>query len=139
MIYLHYATGSAAATVEAQAVWGHTPQSPWQTLLPFFQKGVETRGTRVDLAFTLAFVGLVIATVVRLRASYAAYSVASLVFITMWGSLASVPRYVLGIFPVIILLAVIGRDDVFHRAYVPISAGLAALFMAIFAVYGWVA
>lgn len=137
--YLHYAQGSAAAAVQAQFTWGLKVQNQWHTLAPFFHQGLEVRGTIVDLGFTFAFVALVIATALRLRASYAAYSVAYLFFITMWGSLESIPRYVLGLFPALILLAYMGKNDAFHRSYVPISAGLAALFMAVFAVWGWVA
>lgn len=137
--YLHYAAGTATAATQAQYAWGLRLQGQWRTLAPFFRQGVEVHGTTVDLGFTLVFFALVILTAFRLRASYATYSVAYLIFITMWGSLESVPRYVLGLFPVIILLALIGRNDVFHRSYVPISAGLAALFMAVFAVWGWVA
>ncbi len=93
----------------------------------------------VDLGFTLAFAALAIVMLFRLRWSYSIYSLAYLGFITMWGSLHSMPRYVLGMFPAIIFLAVLGRNETFHRAYVPISAALAGLLMGIFAVWGWVA
>lgn len=114
-------------------------QSQWRTIAPFFYEGGRRVGTYIDLAFTFAFVGLVIAIAWRLRACYAAFSIVSLIFVTMWGSLESVPRYVLGIFPGILLLAQFGRNAAFDRAWVPISAGLAAFFMAVFAVWGWVA
>lgn len=140
LTYLHFAAGNATAAVQAQFTWGLGWQTPWRTLVPFFfQRGLEVRGTVVDLGFTFAFIALVVATAFRLRASYAIYSVAALIFITMWGSLESIPRYVLGIFPAIILLAVVGKNETFHRAYVPVSAALAGLFMAVFAIWGWVA
>ena len=136
--YLHYAQGSATAMVQSQQAWGLQWQSQWRTL-PFFQKGLEVRGTIIDLAFTFAYAALVIAVAFRMRASYAIYSAAYLFFITMWGSLESVSRYGLGLFPVIILLATFGKNPVFDRIYLPCSAALAALFMAVFAVWGWVA
>ena len=137
--YLRYADGTAAAVVDAQGTWGLGLQNPWRTIAPFFERGMATQGSMVDLGFTLAFVVLVIVIAFRLRLSYAAYALAYLVFVTMWGSLDSMPRYVIGIFPAIILFAAFGRNQTFHRAWVPISAGLAALFMAVFAVWGWVA
>lgn len=140
--YLRYSQGSAAAAVQAQGTWGLGLQNPLRTMAPFFRPGSiipPIQGTYVDLGFTLVFIGLVIAVAWRFRESYGAHSVAMLIFITMWRSLESMPRYVLGLFPVILLLAVFGRNEAFHRAYVPFSAGLAGLFMAVFAVWGWVA
>ncbi|MEO5720096.1 MAG: mannosyltransferase family protein [Chthoniobacterales bacterium] len=137
--YLHYAVGTAAAVVEAQGTWGMGIQGQWRTIAPFFQRDGHRVGTYSDLAFTLSFVGLVIAIALRLRVSYAAYAIVYLIFITMWGSLESVPRYVLGIFPAILLLARWGRHRTFDRIWVPASAALAAILMAVFAVWGWVA
>jgi hypothetical protein len=114
-------------------------QPQWKTLAPFFVKGLDVKGTVIDLAFTAAYLGLVIAIGFKLRASYAAYSAACFFFITMWGSVESVPRYGLAIFPMFILLAYLGRNETFDRIFVPASAAIAALFMAVFAVWGWVA
>ncbi len=139
LAYLHFWAGSAAAVVDAQGTWGMGMQPPWRTIAAYFVVGGHRVGNYIDLAFAFAFLGLVIAIARWLRASYAAYSIVYLIFITMWGSLESVPRYVLGIFPAILLLAHFGRHEAFDRAWVPISAGLAALFMAVFAVWGWVA
>lgn len=137
--FLHYAEGAADTVVQAQSAWGLQLQPQWRTFAPFFQRGLEVRGTNIDLGFTLFFIALVIGTACRLRLSYAVFSIGYLLFITLWGSLESIPRYGLGLFPAIVLLAVIGRHETFHRAYLPISAALAAVFMAVFAVWGWVA
>lgn len=137
--FLQYFNGTPTAAVRAQFTWGLRLEGQWRTIAPFFSDAVKVHGTVIDLAFTLVFFALVVAITFRLRASYVAYSVAYIIFITMWGSLESVPRYVLGLFPAIMLLALLGRDERFHRTYVPISAALAAFFMAVFAVWGWVA
>jgi hypothetical protein len=137
--YMHYAAGTGTAATQAQYVWGLRLQDQWHTLAPFFQRGGTAHGTLIDLAFTLAFAALAIIAAFRLRASYVAYAIAYIIFITMWGSLESIPRYVLGCFPAFFLLALAGRNDLFHRWYVPISSGLAAVFMAVFAVWGWLA
>lgn len=62
-----------------------------------------------------------------------------LAFCTAWGSFSSMPRYVLGVIPAFILLAQYGRSPLFNRLYVPLAGGCAAVFMAIFALWGWVA
>ncbi len=137
--YLRHAEGTATAVLQAQGAWGLGMQNPLRTVASFFTNFVGEHGTVVDLGFTLAFAALAIVMLFRLRWSYSIYSLAYLGFITMWGSLHSMPRYVLGMFPAIIFLAVLGRNETFHRAYVPFSAALAGLLMGIFAVWGWVA
>ena len=137
--YLRYAEGTATAVLQAQGSWGLGMQNPLRTVASFLTDFGGEHGTVVDLGFTLVFAALAIVMLFRLRWSYAIYSLAYLGFVTMWGSLHSMPRYVLGMFPAIIFLAVLGRNETFHRAYVPISAALAALLMGIFAVWGWVA
>jgi hypothetical protein len=137
--YLHFMQGAADAMVQSQNAWGMQLQPQWKTLAPFFVKGLDVKGTVIDLAFTAAYLAIVVAIGFRLRASYTAYSAACFFFITMWGSVESVPRYGLAIFPVFILLAWLGRNETFDRVFVPASAALAAVFMAVFAVWGWVA
>jgi hypothetical protein len=137
--YLHYMQGAADAMVQSQNAWGMKLQPQWRTLAPFFVKGLDVKGTVIDLAFTAAYLALVITVGIKLRASYGAYSAACLFFITMWGSVESVPRYGLAIFPMFILLAWLGRNETFDRIFVPASAAIAAVFMAVFAVWGWVA
>ncbi len=139
LLYLRYAQGSVTAAAQAQYAWGLKLQNPWTTASALLQRAPDGGGTMIDFGFTLVALGLVTAVAFRLRASYAAFSIAYLAFITMWGSLESIPRYILGLFPIVVLLALFGRNDAFHRVYVPFSAALAALFMAIFAVWGWVA
>ena len=137
--FLRYTEGSATSIVQAQGAWGLHLQMPWRTLAPFFHRGMEIRGTVIDLGFTVFFAALTVATAFRLRLSYVTFAFAYLVFITLWGSLESMPRYGLGLFPALLLLALWGRNEVFDRIYVPFSAALAALLMAAFAVWEWVA
>jgi hypothetical protein len=137
--YLHYMQGAADAMVQSQNAWGMYLQPQWKTLAPFFFSGMDVKGTVIDLAFTAAYLALVIAIGFKLRASYTAYSAACFFFITMWGSVESMPRYGLAIFPMFILLAWLGRNQTFDRIFVPASAAIAAVFMAVFAVWNWVA
>jgi hypothetical protein len=63
----------------------------------------------------------------------------SLLFITSWGALTSVPRFGIVIFPIIMALALLGDNKAFNRAYLVFSAILAAVAMVIFSQCGWVA
>jgi hypothetical protein len=75
----------------------------------------------------------------RLRASYGIYVVLSLVFAIIWGMPIPVARFGLAMFPIMIALALLGRNPAFDRFYVIISTGLAAFFMIVFSQWGWVA
>ena len=76
----------------------------------------------------------------RLRISYSAYIWTAVVFFSCWGMLGSVPRFDLVIFPLFIVLALIGaRSRAFHLGYVVASSMLAALFMVMHSQWNWVA
>ena len=77
-------------------------------------------------------------TAFRLRLSYAVYAIVTVLFITSWGFLTSVPRFGVVIFPIIIALALLGRSDGFNRAYLTISGCIAAYCMFLFSHWGWV-
>lgn len=44
-----------------------------------------------------------------------------------------------GDFPLVMALALLGRNEHFHRSYLIVSTGLAAFFMLVFSQWGWVA
>jgi hypothetical protein len=48
-------------------------------------------------------------------------------------------RFALTLFPAFLVLALAGRSATFDRVYVLVSSALAAFFMALFAIGGWVA
>ncbi|MDQ6622073.1 MAG: hypothetical protein M3Y86_01125, partial [Verrucomicrobiota bacterium] len=139
MLFFHARVGNMLATRDAQAAWGGnwgTLHGPW---FPFFEMAQRHLLAHewVDIAFTILALLLSIWAACSLRLSYGVYAVLCYLFHTSWGSLESMPRYILAIFPVFIVLAVWGRNELFHRAYLIIGSGLAAIFMLEFALWRW--
>lgn len=141
--FLRWRFGSWNIISEAQASegWGRSLTLPWNTLLNNLQHISSSRGYHgaFEFFFTLALLGLTIFACFRLRSSYAIYSVVSVLFITSWGDLTSAPRFGLVIFPVVLALALLGHNKKFNRAYIVVSAVLAAISMVVFSQWGWVA
>jgi Gpi18-like mannosyltransferase len=138
--FLRWRFGDWNIISQAQAVkaWNRHFTLPWNTLLHSFQSMNSGRGAW-EFFFTIALLGLAIFACFRLRPSYAVYGVVSLLFITSWGALTSVPRFGIVIFPIIMALALLGDNKAFNRAYLVFSAILAAVAMVIFSQCGWVA
>lgn len=126
--------------VESVQSWSRKLTPPWVTFATFFQRPHAGKGTHdsyLDLLFTLLLIGLTIFVALRLRLSYAVYAVTTVIFITSWGYLTSIPRFGVVIFPVMIALALLGRNESFHRAYLFISSAIAAYCMFTFSHWGW--
>jgi Gpi18-like mannosyltransferase len=138
--FLRWRFGDWNIISQAQAVkaWNRHFTLPWNTLLHSFQSMNSGRGAW-EFFFTIALLGLAIFACFRLRPSYVVYGVVSLLFITSWGALTSVPRFGIVIFPIIMALALLGDNKAFNRAYLVFSAILAAVAMVIFSQCGWVA
>ena len=95
---------------------------------------------KLDFGFLLGLLGAAIAGLRGLRISYSAYIWTSVVFFSCWGMLGSIPRFDLVIFPLFIVLALIGASSrAFHLGYVVASSMLAALFMVMYSQWNWVA
>ena len=131
-------TISRAETMEG---WNRHLSPPWNALLDSFLHIGSSKGFHgaFELFFALGLLAMTIFSCFRLRPSYAIYTMVSLLFITSWGTLISVPRLGLVIFPVVIGLALLGRNQAFNRVYLAFSAVLAAISMVVFSQWGWVA
>jgi Gpi18-like mannosyltransferase len=140
LLYFQWRFGNAFATRDAQAAWEGWGQLswPWQPFVQIAQQKLVAKDL-IDLTFALVLLGLSITAAVRLRVSYGVYAILSYWFVTAWGSLASVPRYALAVFPIFIVLALLGRSRLFHQAYLVSACALSAFFMMMFAVWRWVA
>ena len=98
----------------------------------------------LDGVFTLAFVALVVAMWRRLPARYSLYCAALLLVVLPlpahnWLALSSNMRYMLGAFPIFLLLARWGRRDIVDRAIWAVSLPLLSLFTLLFFITSWVA
>ncbi|HEX8679477.1 MAG TPA: mannosyltransferase family protein [Chthoniobacterales bacterium] len=141
MLYFHLRFGNMNAVRDAQASWGAgwgAFRGPW---FPFFEMARRPLAGHdwVDLGFTLLGLAMAVYVALRLRLSYGVYAVVAILFLTSWGQLESMPRYVLIIFPMFVAFARWGGNELFHRAYLMAGSGLAALFMIEFALWRWVA
>ena len=70
--------------------------------------------------------------------SYAAFLTVLVLVPLSSGSLTSLGRFDLVFFPVVLVLAKLGRRPGFDRAYTVVGLGLGAVFMALFAQWYWV-
>lgn len=142
-VYLGERFGNPRAIIDAQAAWGGVAKWPWEMVAHFFRGPITVHagGTQsiIDFSFVVLFLVLVAMTAVRLRLCYGVYAIISYFFVSVWGSYASVPRYVMVIFPVFMFLALLGRNQSFHTGYVACASGLAAFFMAAFSLWIWIA
>ena len=139
--YLRLSFHNAMAVKDAQAAWGRKLTWQWNTIIEFFRGPLAVHSgahSIIDLATVVIFCLLTIVVARRLALAYTAYTVACLLLITAWGSFISAPRYVLMMFPCIIVLAILGKNEKLDRAITVLSSGLAALFMVLFTVWEWV-
>ena len=121
--------------------WKRTFTLPWNTVFGSFHDIGSLRGFHgsFEVLFTIALFGLAIFSCFRLPRSYAIYAVVSVLFITSWGTLLSTPRFGLVIFPIVMVLALLGENKLFHRSFLAVSMLLAAISMVVFSEWGWVA
>ena len=141
MFYFHLRFGNFMATRDAQASWGHGWGElgwPWEAFVRFFQHATVTNEI-INVTFATLILALIGVAVAKLRPSYSVYAVLSFWFVSAWGSFDSIPRYVLPIFPAFIVLALLGRNQLFDRAYLIAASAFAAFFMVRFSLWRWVA
>jgi hypothetical protein len=143
LTFLRWRFGSWNVVSKAQAIagWNRSLTLPSNTLLHGLEHIRSSAGFHgaFELFFTVALLGLTGFACFRLRPSYAIYAVVSILFMTSWGELTSAPRFGLVIFPVVIVIAILGQNKAFSRAYLVVSAPLAAISMVVFSQWGWVA
>ncbi|CAA9241591.1 MAG: hypothetical protein AVDCRST_MAG42-1732 [uncultured Chthoniobacterales bacterium] len=141
MLYFYWRFGNLLATRDAQLAWGHGWGSltwPWKPFIRFFEHAFVTNDM-INVGFGALALSLTVFAAMKLRLSYGVYAVSCYLFVTAWGSLDSIPRYMLAIFPAFIGLALLGRNRGFDRAYLIAASGLGAFFMIRFTLWRWVA
>jgi Gpi18-like mannosyltransferase len=141
LLQWRFGSWKVISKAEAMAGWNRRLTLPWNTLLYSLQHIGSSIGYHgaFEFVFTAILIALAIFACFRLRPSYAIYSIVSVLFITSWGDLKSAPRFGLVIFPIMILLALLGEHKAFNRTYLALSAILAAVSMVVFSQWGWVA
>jgi hypothetical protein len=134
--------GDALAFAHVQSEWARGLTLPWDTFIRFASGPISVHSglhSLVDLAFTI-FAVVMVALVWRWsHRSYAWYGSALLLAPLLTGTLLSMPRFVLGIFPIFTLLGRLTARPRVERVVLTLSVGGLALASAWYAQYYWVA
>jgi hypothetical protein len=139
--------GHPLVGVHASAVWGREMMPPWRLIFGNLAVLYHAWGNYqrvhyyaiIDLSFVAVLFVLVVACWRMVRSSYALFASISFLLMTSSGVAASIMRYGLTLFPIFIVLALVGRRPAFDRAYTVIAVALLSLFMAMFVQWYWVA
>jgi hypothetical protein len=144
MAYLWAKFGDPFLYFKANEVWGRGFHLPWETLFAYLRGpivGFDWPYSWLDLISMVAIVILVIVGWWLIPRSYWAYAAVGVLFALSSGiAWFSASRHALALFPIIIVLAVLGgRSRVFGWAWLIFSTVVALAFMARFAAGYWLA
>jgi hypothetical protein len=142
MAYLGVHFGTPLAFLDAQRAWNRAPTAPWHILDPYLQGYSSVYGyssTYLDLGFGLLYVVLVVLAWRLLPRSLALFATLLLLVPISTGSTQSLMRFGLELFPIFLVLGVLGRRHWFHQSFAILSLGFATVFTVMFALHYWVA
>ena len=146
MAYLYALVGDPLYFLKVQDNWHRHLAPPWvsivNTISEIAKHPLASSGSvnhMIELAFTFAFLALMVVAFRTLRPSYSWYFAASLLVPMSTASLMSMPRFVLVIFPAFMLMALWGRNPLINSAIVALSLPLLGLFAVLFADWYWLA
>jgi hypothetical protein len=134
--------GDPLAFLHAQDGWNREVGPPWDTLIAFLNGRFSLHTgfhSLTDLAFTLIGIAGVILSWRWLRPSYTAWFAVMMLVPLMTGSLVSMPRFVLVMFPLYLVLAILGRRQGVHETLLVVGMGVSGVYMALYAQWYWVA
>jgi Mannosyltransferase (PIG-V) len=155
-LYCYFQFHDLLAFSHSQAVWHHELHGPWHGLidsfLAIFQHAIlsfDSMHNVIDLSAALLMLILVCLCFVgpwKFSQDYWAYALYatiiylfSLLFPLAGGfPLASVPRYMLEIFPAFIVLAAIGKKQQFNLYYLTLSGAILSFMLLQFLTGGWI-
>ncbi|MFH1244009.1 MAG: mannosyltransferase family protein [bacterium] len=119
MTYLYFQTGSALAWYSAQSGWGKAnPTAPWITLGNYFR--ALTFEFIPDLTHLVVLIEVIVTTIfiyllirfwrqTKLDSAYKYYALATLALPLSTGSLGSMPRFSLTLFPLFLMIPILPR------------------------------
>lgn len=145
LLYQHWVWGDALGFVSREAAWDRRPTLPWETAIAyfnyllinnFFVVGQTARPLLEFFSFVLLVIGWIIS-LYKLRVSYNIFYLATVLFFLSSGTLVSVPRYALVIFPLFLILANIKNEKLVQIAFI-FSAFLLAILSVMYINCYWV-
>ena len=143
VVYEWWLFNDPLAYIHGGTSWGRGLHAPWDVLIGYIRGPLQMFDWTyavTDLVGMVAMVVVLIAGVRLVPRSYAAYTAAGLLFSMSTGiAWFSASRHALALFPIIVILAVIGlRYRWFNYAWLAVSIFLAVAFMIREAVGYWV-
>ena len=134
--YLGHRTGDYLAYAHTEASWGRAGTWPWRPLADFFSNPslVSDRWSLIAFNGSLAVL-LLIAGIVLLAKRHIAlgtYALLSLALPLSTGTLMSLSRYAIVVFPLFLFLAILGRRSWFDRTWFATSTILFGWLIALF-------
>jgi hypothetical protein len=143
VLFLKLNLGSWTIMFDLQNAWGRRLMWPWHPLVWLVRHGPVLSAEhhdKLDFYFLLLLLGTAVIGLRQLRLSYSVYIWTAALFFSCWGMYVSTPRFDLVIFPLFVVLALLGsRSRAFHLGYCILSSMLAALFMMMHSQWNWVA
>jgi Gpi18-like mannosyltransferase len=128
-----------------QVFWGRKLAWPWMSVghaywsITHAKSMATVANQSLEAGFTFLMILITVAGAWRLRLSYTAYSLASIIVPMSTSSLMSMPRFALVLFPMFAVLALWGGKAWANNAIVAFSLPLLGLFTVLFADWYWVA
>ena len=142
VLFQNAAFGDPLAFVHAQKGWDRSLELPWDTFLHFFEGRLTLESglhSLTDLTFTVIGICLAALAWRWLRPSYALYMIGMLLVPLSTGTLLSMPRFLLVMFPMYLVLAILGRRTAVHETLLVVGMGMGGIFMVLYAQWYWVA
>jgi len=141
-IYLYHQTGDPLYFITAENHWQRTLVVPgvgfWETLRQLVSQGVNTNfNVLVDFFFAIFGVGFALRSFRFLPSGLASYSLFAIGIPLLSPTLLSMPRFLLPVFPIFILMALIKRPLI-QCSLQTFSLMLLAIFTALFITGYWV-
>ena len=130
--YLHWKFGNFWIFLQTEKDWGRAVVGTPGRLASFahFSGG--------DLLIALLALGLIGLAWKRLRPSYGVYAVLAFLMPLASGTLLGMGRFCAIIFPIYIMLALVGKNPTWERNWLVVSSSMAVLFMAMFSQWRYV-
>jgi len=90
-----------------------------------------------QIVFAILGLGLTVYSFFRIRLSYSLYALANWLIVTSTSFWISVPRFMLTLFPIFIVLALLGRRKEVNYVIIFLSLMLYCLFLSEFVIFRW--
>jgi hypothetical protein len=145
-LWLRTLAGYAGLAEVLAEHWHSVFGAPWHNFLHLW--ALATSGSLsvidiLDAVITVPFLGLVLASLLRMRTSYRLYTVATLFLVLsvvyIPPPLMNIPRHMLVFFPTFMFMASLAKRSIVHRAIVYSSMALLMLLAGMFVQWLWVA